>query len=196
MKKALKWLLAALLCGCVAFAAAACAGGFGDNAGGGTDTEQGGSSAGPSAPGQGGMGGCEGSLPDSGQGNEGGGENVNAVSITIGANTAEMTLADTAAAEALAQRLADGGVTFSVSDYGGFEKVGDLGFSLPASDERIAAETGDVMLYLGDQIVFFYGNNTWSYTRIGRIEGLSREQLRDFLCAGQGEVRVALGLAG
>ena len=183
MKKTLKMLLIALFCGCFLFAAAACAGGAGDNAGGGTDTEQGGSSAGPSAPGQGGMGG-EGGAP------------AGTVYITIGANRAEMTLADPAAAAALAQRLADGGVTFSVSDYGGFEKVGDLGFSLPASDERIAAETGDVMLYLGDQIVFFYGNNTWSYTRIGRIEGLSREQLRDFLCAGQGEVRVALGLAG
>lgn len=186
MKKALKLLLAALLCGCVAFAAAACAGGFGDNAGGGTDTEQGGSGESRPDPGQG---------SDGGMGGEGGAP-AGTVYITIGANTAEMTLADTAAAEALAQRLADGGVTFSVSDYGGFEKVGDLGFSLPASDERIAAETGDVMLYRGDQIVFFYGNNTWSYTRIGRIEGLSREQLRDFLCAGQGEVRVTLGLAG
>lgn len=186
MKKTLKLLLAALLCGCVAFAAAACVGGAGDNAGGGTDTEQGGSGESRPDPGQGSGGGTGGE----------GGAPAGTVYITIGANRAEMTLADTAAAEALAQRLADGGVTFSVSDYGGFEKVGDLGFSLPASDGRIAAETGDVMLYLGDQLVFFYGNNTWSYTRIGRIEGLSREQLRDFLCAGQGEVRVALGLAG
>ena len=179
MKKTLKWLLAALFCGCFAFAAA-CAPQSGAQTGGGQAEEEG----------------SGGSQSDSEQENEGGDESVSTVYITIGENRAEMTLADTAAAEALAQRLADGGVTFSVSDYGGFEKVGDLGFSLPASDERIAAETGDVMLYLGDQIVFFYGNNTWSYTRIGRIEGLSREQLRDFLCAGQGEVRVALGLAG
>lgn len=194
MKKTLKMLLIALFCGSFAFAAAACTGGAGNNAGGGTNMEQGGSAAGPSAPGQGGTGGSEGSLPDSEQGDEGGDESVHTVYITIGANRAEMTLADTAAAESLAQRLASGSVTFSASDYGGFEKVGGLGFSLPASNERIAAQVGDVMLYLGDQIVFFYGSNTWSYTRIGRIEGLSQEQLRDFLCAGQGEVQVLLSL--
>ena len=121
---------------------------------------------------------------------------MSTVYITIGENRAEMTLADPVAAAALAQRLAGGCVSFSASDYGGFEKVGGLGFSLPAEDERIAAETGDVMLYRGDQIVFFYGNNTWSYTRIGRLEGLSQAQLRDFLCAGQGNVQVTLGLAG
>lgn len=181
MKKALKWLLTALFCGCFAFAAA-CAPQTGAQTGGGQTAEDGGSG---------------GNQSDSEQESEGDGdESVNTVYITIGANTAEMTLADTAAADALAQRLAGGCVSFSASDYGGFEKVGGLGFSLPAEDERIAAETGDVMLYRGDQIVFFYGNNTWSYTRIGRIEDLSREQLRDFLCAGQGEVRVTLGSAG
>ena len=182
MKKTLKSLLIALFCACFALAAAACTNDADGNAGGGTDTEQGGSAAGPSAPEQGGAGEGE--------------ESVNTVYITIGANTAEMTLADTEAAAALVQRLEGGSVTFSASDYGGFEKVGGLGFSLPASDVRLSAQSGDVMLYLGNRIVFFYGNNSWSYTRIGRIEGLSQEQLRKFLCAGQGDVRVTLGVAG
>lgn len=107
--------------------------------------------------------------------------------------TIYITTGDEAAA-ALTYRLAEGDVTVSADDYGGFEKVGGLGFSLPQGDERLTAQAGDVMLYMGNQIVFFYGGNSYSYTRLGYIAGLSPQHLREFLCAGEGKVHITLSL--
>lgn len=129
-----------------------------------------------------------------GSGAAGSGEPAQKVIFTVGGNTLAMTLAESEAAAALAQRLQEGAVTYTADDYGGFEKVGSLGFSLPRSDERLTAEAGDVMLYRGDQIVLFYGSNTYGYTRLGRFEGYSADELRTLLCAGQGSVSVTLRL--
>ncbi|MCH5158515.1 MAG: hypothetical protein J1F33_04890 [Clostridiales bacterium] len=56
---------------------------------------------------------------------------------------------------------------FSCRSYVGFEAVGSLGFSLVRADTQITADPGDVMLYSGNQIVIFFGSNTWAYTRLG-----------------------------
>lgn len=69
-----------------------------------------------------------------------------------------------------------------LSPYGGFEQVGALGDSLPRNDTEITTEPGDIMLYSGNQIVLFYGSNTWQYTRLGRIE-CSAEELEPLLNA-------------
>ncbi len=60
-----------------------------------------------------------------------------------------------------------------MSDYAGFEKVGPLGMELPADDTQTTTQAGDIVLYQGNQIDDFYGSNTWSYTRIGRIDDLN-----------------------
>lgn len=109
--------------------------------------------------------------------------------VTAGSQTAELALADTVAATALFERLEEGDITYSADDYGGFEKVGELGFSLPSQDERITTAPGDVVLYQGDSIVIFYGSNSWAYTRIGSIN-LRGEELARFLAAGQGRVSI------
>ena len=83
------------------------------------------------------------------------------------------TLAGSAAAAALIEMMEEGPVTLELHDYGGFEKVGDLGQSLPASDQQTTTHAGDIVLYLGDQIVMFYGSNSWSYTRLGHIDDLT-----------------------
>ena len=136
--------------------------------------------------------------PPSGQASDvgsGSGETeVKTIYITTGDKTERIQLADTEAAAALTYRLAEGDVTVSADDYGGFEKVGGLGFSLPQGDERLTAQAGDVMLYMGNQIVFFYGGNSYSYTRLGYIAGLSPQHLREFLCAGEGKVHITLSL--
>ena len=66
--------------------------------------------------------------------------------------------ADTDAAHALREKLTQSSVTIDVSNYGGWEKVGDLPWSLPANDEQTTAHPGDIMLYVGHSIVLFYGN--------------------------------------
>ena len=60
-----------------------------------------------------------------------------------------------------------------MSDYSGFEKVGPLGTSLPASNSQTTTQAGDIVLYNGNQIVIFYGSNSWSYTRLGHIDDLT-----------------------
>lgn len=92
--------------------------------------------------------------------------------VQVGGQHFTATLEDNGAAEALAEMLEKGPVVIAMRDYGGFEKVGDLGVSLPASDTPTTAQAGDIVLYSGDQIVVFYGSNAWNYTRLGKIDNL------------------------
>lgn len=68
-------------------------------------------------------------------------------------------------------------LTVDMSDYGNFEKVGSLGQSLPTNDQSITTQPGDVILYQGNSITIYYGTNTWSFTRLGKIENTTREGL-------------------
>ena len=72
-------------------------------------------------------------------------------------------------------------ITVKMSMYGGFEQVGSLGRSLPRNDKRITTSAGDIVLYSGNQIVVFYGSNTWAYTRLGMITGKTQSELTDLL---------------
>ena len=116
------------------------------------------------------------------------------IKITISGKTLPVKIEDNEATKALVEALRTSSITYEAHDYGGFEKVGDLGFSLPASDTRISTQPGDVILYSGNQIVLFYGTNSWSYTRIGKMEYSTLDELKVFLKAGQGKITVTLSL--
>ena len=64
----------------------------------------------------------------------------------------------------------NGPLTLSLHEYGGFEKVGPLGQSLPTEDRQITTRSGDIVLYQGNQLVLFYGSNSWSYTKLSTEE--------------------------
>ena len=115
--------------------------------------------------------------------------------ITIDGKTLSVELVDNAATQTLVTALQEGDITYEAHDYGGFEKVGALGRSLPTSDTQTTTQAGDVILYNGNQIVLFYGSNSWSYTRLGRIEYSTQAELESFLKAGQGNVTVKLSLS-
>lgn len=87
--------------------------------------------------------------------------------------------------------LAQKGLSIEMSMYGGFEQVGPIGQSITSNDEQTTTTPGDIVLYSGDNIVIFYGSNTWAYTRLGRIE-LSEEELRNLLS--NGDVTITLTL--
>ena len=78
----------------------------------------------------------------------------------------------------------------SLSMYGGFEQVGSIGRSIARNDSQMTTQPGDIVLYNGNQIVIFYGSNSWSYTRLGKIKGLSIEELKNLL--GNGNVELEL----
>jgi hypothetical protein len=115
--------------------------------------------------------------------------------ITIDGRTEAVTLADNSATQALVGKLQEAPVTVTLSSSGGFEIWGALGFSLPTSNEQIDAQPGDVILYSGSNICIFYGTNSWSYTRLGHIDGLSESELRTFLHAGETDISVTLSLS-
>ncbi len=114
------------------------------------------------------------------------------VYFTVGERTLTATLEDNRATAALIEKLKTAPITVNMSDYGGWEKVGDLGFDLPTSNEQITAHPCEFVLYQGDQLVIFYGSNSWSYTRLGKIEGLTSAELKEVL--GDGNVTVTISL--
>ena len=93
-------------------------------------------------------------------------------------------------AEAFAQMLQEEPVTIQMSDYACFEKVGSLGRSLPTQNRQTTTQSGDIVLYNGNQIVIFYGSNSWSYTRLGKIRDLNG--WKDAL--GKGDVEVTFSV--
>ncbi len=103
----------------------------------------------------------------------------------------KVNLADNSATRALLERLKEGPITYNAHDYGGFEKVGALGFSLPSNDTYITTEPGDIVLYTSDQLCVFFDSNSWDYTPIGKIEGMP-QQLQEVF--GTGEVSITLSL--
>ena len=118
----------------------------------------------------------------------------NKIEITANGRTMTATLADTDAARQLLSRLDNGSVSVRMNDYGGFEKVGALPWSLPTSNRQITTSAGDIMLYQGDNIVIFYGSNSWSYTPLGRIDGADASEIRNFLSGSSIEVTLSKGI--
>ena len=117
----------------------------------------------------------------------------NKISVIIGETKLTATLAENAAATALAERVKESPITIGMSDYGGWEKVGSFGFDLPTSDEQITTNPCEFVLYQGDQLVIFYGSNRWSYTQLGKIDSVTQAELAEIL--GSGDVTVTLAPA-
>ena len=83
-------------------------------------------------------------------------------------------------------------MTISMRDYGDMEKVGDIGTSLPTNDEQITTEAGDLILYMGSAFVIYYAPNSWNFTRLGKIDNITVQELKNIL--GDGSVEVTLSL--
>ena len=121
-----------------------------------------------------------------------GDDSVNdSVKVQINEDIFDVELENNSAAQELIKELEKGNITVNATEYGGFEKVGELGFSLPTSDENINTEPGDIVLYQGDKISLFYGSHSWSYTKLGKIDNSSNE-LKEVL--GPGNVTLVFSL--
>ena len=57
------------------------------------------------------------------------------------------------------------------------------------SAEHPDAALGDILLYASRYICIFWGANTYSYTRIGRIEGMSADELKEMF---EGDVKIGI----
>lgn len=93
--------------------------------------------------------------------------------VQVGNHIFTATLENNATADTFLEMIKQSPVVIQMKDYAGFEKVGLLGTNLPANNSQTTTHEGDIVLYNGNQIVIFYGSNSWSYTRLGKIDDLS-----------------------
>lgn len=112
------------------------------------------------------------------------------VSISAGGKTVTATLVKNAATDKLREILSEGPLLYSSTD-NGFETYGDIGQALPTSNESITASPGDVLLYASRYICIFWGANTYSYTRLGHIEGMSADDIKGMF-KGDGKIEIRL----
>ncbi len=114
----------------------------------------------------------------------------NKLKISVNGTELTATLEDNSSAQALTELLKQGNITVDMSDYGNFEKVGDLPQSLPKNDEKITTVPGDIILYQGNKITIYYAENTWDFTKLGHIDNITQEELKEIL--GDDDVTVTL----
>lgn len=119
------------------------------------------------------------------------GQAESALKITVGDHELLAAFEDNSSAEEFRELLEKGPITIEMEDYGGFEKVGPLGTSLSRNDTHITTQPGDVILYQGNQITIYYGTNSWSFTRLARIDDPADLQEK----LGEGTVSVTFSLA-
>ncbi len=117
----------------------------------------------------------------------------NALRLFINGNEASVEWENNDSVNALAELVSSEPLTIQMSGYGGFEQVGSLGAKLPRDDAQITTGAGDIVLYSGDQIVIFYGSNTWAYTKLGRITDRTDAEVADLL--GNGDVTITISNA-
>ncbi len=103
-----------------------------------------------------------------------------------GSHTLAATLADNSSATVFYQLLKKGPLTVKMIDYGNFEKYGPIGTSLPRNDTQITTIAGDIILYQGNQITIYYDTNSWNFTRLGKVDGVTQAELKKIL--GKGDV--------
>lgn len=111
-----------------------------------------------------------------------------AMLLEVNDYTFEVELENNTSAKALKEYVSKEKRTLSLDDYGSFEKVGDLGITLPRNDETITTKEGDLILYLGNKLCLYYNQNTWDFTKLGHIKDTIH--LKEVL--GKGNVQVTL----
>ena len=111
-------------------------------------------------------------------------EHNDKMKMTINSTPVKVDWENNEAVAALKEAVKSKPLSVQMSMYGGFEQVGSLGMSLPRNDTRITTSPGDVILYSGNQMVVFYGSNTWAYTRLGHISDKTNEELTRLLSNG------------
>ena len=107
-------------------------------------------------------------------------------------HTLTATLNDNSSSSALVELLQKGSITIYMHDYSNFEKVGLLPATLPRNDQQITTEPGDIILYQGNQITIYYDTNSWNFTRLGKIDGITKAELKKIL--GKGNVTAVLSI--
>lgn len=115
------------------------------------------------------------------------------MNIEVNGTNIQVKLYNNSSAQAVKELLRKGPLTISLKDYAHMEKFGSFGVQLPANDEHITTEAGDVILSEGNLFVIYYAPNTWTFTRLGKVQNLSESELKNVL--GKGNITATLTLS-
>ncbi|MBQ6344352.1 MAG: alpha/beta hydrolase [Anaerolineaceae bacterium] len=121
-------------------------------------------------------------------------EKMQEFGMKIGNTPVQVEWESNESVEALKRLTASAPLTIQMSMYGGFEQVGAIGTGLPRNDVQTVTNAGDIVLYSGNQIVVFYGSNSWAYTRLGRITDKTQAEMTDLLGRGNTTITIGTGL--
>lgn len=88
---------------------------------------------------------------------------------------------DNDSVKAIKEIVKNGSLTITTHQYGGFEQVGEIGQSIVSNNVQMTTEPGDIVLYNDNNIVIFFGNNSWSYTKLGKIKNKDLSELKELL---------------
>lgn len=114
------------------------------------------------------------------------------LTLSVDGTTLEVSWEDNETVRELMACAAEGSITVNTSLYGGFEQVGSLPRQFSRDDVQMTTAPGDIVLYSGDQLVLFFGSNSWSYTKLGHIDSLTTEELTGLLGGSSAEVEISL----
>ena len=102
------------------------------------------------------------------------------VEVRVGDDFFTVDLEDNSSARAFLEKISKEALTVNMHDYENFEKVGDLPWELPANDKKITTKPGDIILYQGNKITIYYDENTWNFTKLGRLSGGTPEDIEEW----------------
>lgn len=115
------------------------------------------------------------------------------MNIEVNGTNIQAKLYDNSSAQAVKELLRKGPLSIPMKDYAHMEKFGSFGVQLPTNDEHITTEAGDIILSEGNLLVIYYAPNTWTFTRLGKVQNLSESELKNVL--GKGNITATLTLS-
>ena len=112
--------------------------------------------------------------------------------MMIGNTAVDVDWEDNESVEALKGLCENESLVIQMSMYGGFEQVGPIGSRLPSNDTQTTTSAGDIVLYSSNQIVVFYGSNSWAYTRLGHITDQDGSGMASLLSNGDVTITISM----
>ena len=112
--------------------------------------------------------------------------------MKIGETKVSVNWEDNDSVAALKELCKDVPLTIQMSMYGGFEQVGSIGTRLPSNDAQTTTSAGDIVLYSANQLVVFYGSNSWAYTRLGHITDQDAAGMASLLSNGNVTITISM----
>ena len=112
--------------------------------------------------------------------------------MKIGETKVSVSWEDNDSVAALKELCKDAPLTIQMSMYGGFEQVGSIGTRLPSNDAQTTTSAGDIVLYSSNQVVVFYGSNSWAYTRLGHITDQDAAGMASLLSNGNVTITISM----